>query len=506
MRTTTTERSGRVLDAGSRAGLPGDAADHGTGQRLRRGAGALLLLALGGMTAPGPAVAQVSPDTLVLTLDRAMSLAEGRNPTYRRAVNSLGLNTLESRTTWLRQVLPNASLTLFDTGFRGNLSRRATDNFGNPIEREKSEWVYFSNTRQNLNLSWTLQGRDIFTALDRQENTNFQRELDEEQALTDLHTRVRRFYYDALEQRDLLRTERELVASRERELETTNRLFSLARKTRVDVLNAELEIEQQRLAARQQAAAFEQARLRLRTQLGDPDLPPIRLAEEPLPVFDPAQLRESELVEAAMTGNPDMRLSAASVEAARLGVEENRNQWFPSLSMQFNAGRTAQNRQEDALFDVTVDEGLESNFSVGLSFPMFNNYFQNRQAQERAAVELENQRESLRETRLQAEQDVRSALLALQNQYETLRLAERSADIAEETLRLAREEYRLGTRTFEQLRQSIDDEASIRRQVITARHGFVDALLDLEDAVGGPVRPAPPVTDGGGDRPGGEGR
>jgi outer membrane protein TolC len=79
-------------------------------------------------------------------------------------------------------------------------------------------------------------------------------------------------------------------------------------------------------------------------------------------------------------------------------------------------------------------------------------------------------------------------------------LAERSQQIADEALRLARGEYRIGTRTFEELRSSFVSEADIRRQVITSRHSFVDALLSLEEAVGTRVRggglPAPALGNG----------
>ncbi|HSG48566.1 MAG TPA: TolC family protein, partial [Longimicrobiales bacterium] len=127
---------------------------------------------------------------------------------------------------------------------------------------------------------------------------------------------------------------------------------------------------------------------------------------------------------------------------------------------------------------------------VGLQFPMFANFFQNRQAQAEAAVEVRNREEQERETRMRVEETVRSALLELQSQWESLRLAERSGEIAQEALRLAQEEYRIGGRTFEDLRQSIDAEADTRRQVIQARHSFVDALLSLDEAVGARVTEA----------------
>jgi hypothetical protein len=43
-------------------------------------------------------------------------------------------------------------------------------------------------------------------------------------------------------------------------------------------------------------------------------------------------------------------------------------------------------------------------------------------------------------------------------------------------------------RAFEQLQQSVRSEADGRRQLIQARYGFVDAVLDLEGAVGGTIR------------------
>lgn len=429
-------------------------------------------------------------DTLILTLDEALERARGSNPAYRRAVNSAALNGTEMRTTWFGQVLPQAELTLFQTQFTGNLTRRAFDNFGNPIERPETDWTYFSQTNQSLDLTWSIQGASIFNALDRQRLTNLDRDIAEVRALTDVQIAVRRAYMDVLERRDLLRAEEATLEGRRTDRDAAERLFGLAMKTRVDVLNAELAEEQQMLAVRQARSAHEQARLTLRTRLGDPDLPPLRLAETSLPVFDPVGLAADDLVRTALDVNPEVRQVDVAVRAADLGVAEAKRSWWPSLFMNFNVARRPQASQGDALFDVSFDETLDQRFGVGLSFPMFNDYFQNQQGIHRARVDLRNQQESRRETELRIEETVRSALLELENQYESLRLAERSAEIAGEALRLAREEYRLGSRTFEALRDAFDQEADTRRQVIQARHSFVDALLSLEEAVGTQVRPS----------------
>jgi len=428
-------------------------------------------------------------DTVTLTLERALEVALGTNPAYRQAVNRAQLNGTEWRTTWFDQVLPRAQLNLFSTQFTGNLTRRATDNFGNPIERPESDWNYFSQTNQTLDLTWAIQGSSIFNALDRQRLTNLDRDEAERRALLTMEVAVRRAFWDALEQSELMRAEEELVDARRTDLEVAQRLFALALRTRVDVLNAELGVEQQQRALRQQRAAYEKAALALRTRLGDESLPPFRLAGTPLPDVDPAALDVEALVAAALDVNPELRQAGLAVRTADVDLRDSRRAWWPTLVLNFNLARRAQTPQGDALFDFSWNESLDQRFYMGLQVPMFNSFFQNRQGIERSAVERSNRIEAERETRLRVEETVRGALLELESQSESLRLAERSGEIAREALSLAQEEYRIGARTFEDLRQAIDAEAETRRQAIRARYSFVDALLSLEEAVGASVAP-----------------
>jgi outer membrane protein len=259
----------------------------------------------------------------------------------------------------------------------------------------------------------------------------------------------------------------------------------------VDVLTAELQVAQQDQNIQQQLRSYEQAVLALRTVLGDPDLGPIEPAEEEIPVFDPSALDAEALVELAVRANPTLEQARSGVSGARLGVREARRNWYPSLNLNFDYGRLAQTREAEAFLDLDPQPTeWQSSFSVFLSLPALENYFQDRADVARAQVELENQEFGLRERRLTVEQQVRTEFINLRNQYQSLELATRSLAIAGETVRLAREEYRLGTRTFEQLQEAVSQEADARRQVIQARYGFVDALLALEEAVGRPLAPS----------------
>jgi outer membrane protein len=452
-----------------------------------------MLLAGGTIPATGQEAA-----TLRLTLEQALDLASGSNPELRRATNSTLLNGTEMRTTWLDQLLPSASLTLFNTGFTGNLQRKALDVFGNPVAKPGAEWNYFSRTTHNLGFRWEFQGPSLFQAYRRQTLVNEDRDLARVRALTDVQIRVRRLYLAALEQRALMQAEEELIEARTIDLDVAERLFSLALKTRVDLLNAELAIEQQRLALRQQEAAYERALLSLKTAMGLTDTRPIEIVDEELPVFDPVDFDADALVSRALEVNPALRQSEVAISTAKLGLSEQKRAWWPKIAMGIDVYRQAYSQKGEALFDPSVSRDLESQFFVNFSLPILNGVFRQNTDRQRAAIDLSNQRETDRQARLELEEAVRGALLDLENQWESLRLSERSNAIADEALRLAREEYRLGTRSFEDLRSGFQQEADTRRQVITARHSFVKALLTLAEAVGTPIGEMIPASSGAG--------
>ncbi len=472
---------------------------------MRRGAQAALALVLSASALLSPTASSFwaspllaqEPEPLRLTLDQALAVAAGENPSVRQAVNSAGLNGTEMRTTWLDELLPQASLTLFNTGFTGNLQRQAFDNFGNPIADPAAEWNYFSRTLHSLSLAWSFQGPSLLHTYRRQGLTNEDRDVAERVALNEVQVEVQRRYLDALEQRALLAMEEELIEARRIDLDVARRLFSLALRTRVDVLNAELAVEQQTLTARQQASAHTRALLSLRTSMGSSDTRPLEVVETELPLFDPSGLDAGTLLRTALDTSPAVQRSDLAVQSAALGVSEARAGWWPQITAGFDVYKQRFASEGDAIFDPSITGSLESQFFVQFSIPVLGGLFRQRMEQQRASVELANSREEDRAARLQLDEGIRGALLDLENEYASFRLANRSAEIAAEALRLAREEYRLGTRSFEDLRSSFELEADTRRQVITARHAFYDAFLALEQAVGVPLRDRIPAGSAG---------
>ena len=223
----------------------------------------VVLLAVGANGAAGqepaaPDHRDPPPDTIpTLTLEDAVAIARAANPDFRQAVAALDLNAVEHRATLATQVLPNLDITLLDTGYGGNLTRRAFDNFGRPIEDPQAEWFFNSNTSQGISLSWNVQGLSFLNALKRQDRTNNDRLLALASQGWALEAEVRRLYFDALEQRELLDVEEQIRAAREVDRESARRLFEIAQRSRVDVLNAELQVARQDQNIQEQSRTYE---------------------------------------------------------------------------------------------------------------------------------------------------------------------------------------------------------------------------------------------------------
>ncbi|MDT8369708.1 MAG: TolC family protein [Longimicrobiales bacterium] len=455
-------------------------------RRFRGGgtSGGVLLVALG-LGTGAPLAAQ---EPARLTLDDAIEIARFRNPEARRATNELARNQPEKMNLLFTELLPHADINLFSTGFNGNLQRQTTDNFGNPLASPAAQWVYFSDTRQGLDLTWNIQGSSLFNAFNRQKNSVEARDRGVESAIWTVRADVQREFFDAMEQQELIAVEEALLEGRRVDHESASRRFELAGASQVDVLDAEVEVAQQEITIERQRGEYEQALLTLRQTLGGAEVPGVE--PEPLPLFDPAVLDEDELVELARRMNPGVRTAEADVEGARIGVRESGEDWWPDLTLAYSISRTSRKTDTEAVFDFDPSkQELGQNFFIRLELPAFNDLFGLREDQASARVELANQEVTLDQERVDAEAEVRSNLVALRNEWRALQIAERQAAIAERSAALAREEFRLGTRTFDELRTTVDQEADARRQALTNRYTFVDALLDLEESVGVPVRP-----------------
>jgi outer membrane protein len=459
----------------------------GRGTSSRRAAPLAFSLLLASLAWPAATAAQQG-DTIRLTVDEAVRMAERTNPGYRQVVNDLELNRLDRSDAWLT-LLPTPQITALSTGMAWNLQTIGTDNFGNPIENPEARMIQSSSSTQRFGVGFQLDLRNLLNL--RQQET--QAEVRELTALTQgrvLRADVVRAFLDAQEQQVTLEFERELLETSEQNLELTRRLYQLARRDRMDLISAELDVADRESQIESARVEAENALRALRNLIGDPELGPIDLVPVELSVVDPAAIDDEGLVAEAVASGPRMEQARAQLLSSERSISTQRAQWLPTLNLNMNTARQAFERDGSGAFlNPNPDADWSRNVSLTLSFPDLGQYFNIRNNTARARVQARNQEASVRQARLEVEQEIRGLVDELRQTHRTLELQERRAELAEERRELQFQAYGLGRGTWLELQNASDQAAQARRSALQAAYAFERARVNLERTVGRPLGP-----------------
>jgi outer membrane protein TolC len=179
----------------------------------------------------------------------------------------------------------------------------------------------------------------------------------------------------------------------------------------------------------------------------------------------PAVPTLDQAIAAARQSRPELTLLAQRIRAAELTAEAARAERLPTVGAQAQ-GTESGNRVSDLLWSRTI--------GVAVNVPVFTG----RRIEARIA-EAQAQRDQLllqqRDTERQVEQEVRRALLAVENARSRVELAEKSVGLAQDELELASDRFKAGVAS------SIEVD-NAQTSLAAARDVRIDALADESQA------------------------
>ncbi len=418
-----------------------------------------------------------------LTLDDVLSLTRRHNPAYRRALTRVRSSGAEVRA-GIGAFLPSLSGSV---NFNGNSQTTfsGTDDFGRPVDLTDGRTFNSSSTSQSLSSSITLF--DGFQNINNLRASRFREDaaqLGADFELTRVRAEVTRRFYDAIRTQRAVAVEEELLASAQEQLDATQRLFRVGSASQVDVLGARVDVSRQELAVERAKGDARQSLLQLRQQMGMDD-GDFSVAGDFPESFDPSSLDVNALVTRALRSNASVAQARADESASRSSLSAARGLRLPTISARASFSRNANLQGYDAFFDLGP-RNRSWGFGVSVEVPIFSRFGTSRQIAQADANHLSAQ-ESLRESVQSTDQQVRSALIDLENAHQGLLLENRSLELSREQLSLAQEQYRLGALGFQQLQQVVDRASQAERQALTAEYQFAAAVATLEERLGGRV-------------------
>ncbi len=326
----------------------------------------------------------------------------------------------------------------------------------------------------NMNLSIFNAGSHYFD-LKNADLLRYERESRLSASELGIVDQVRRAYIDALRQQQLLLAAESQAENRREQLRLAQARHSVGSVTKLDVLQAQVDLKDQELVIIQRRNDLKQARMQLNRLMGGTLDAEYSVVDQ----FDVVRLELNldSMIELAIASHPDI----ASLEH-QVGQQQN-NLWMgrlgylPTLSTNLNYSRS-----EDGL-ELIPNRDKGRGLSLRLSWNIWDS-FQRHDNNRRLEIQLNNLNYDLVAAKMDLEQSVRRYWLDVQRLYERHLALSESRDLRRQSLELEQERYRLGAASLLDLRQAQTDYSQAEVNFINSKYEFHTSLSSLSESVG----------------------
>ncbi len=428
---------------------------------IRGGVVGIALLALG---AGGLAAQQAQPR--MLTLEDAIDIAMGQNPTVRQAENSARLSTLTSRQQ-RNIIFPTIRLnTATTTPYLTALGQ--------------------TDPSVNGSVSGSIQIGNIYSTFAQLE----QARLGEQQGVQNLERSLQTVTYDVItsyiaviETQEQVNVQRENLAAVEAQEVQVEAMVEQGRRPISDLYQQQASTAGAMLSLVQAERALVVARMNLIRLL---QLDPYDEYEftppDATPALTYASLDYDDLITRARDERADLLSAELQVNSAQQGVRiANANRW-PALSLSVGYSSNYNSLNNDPLVD-QLDSRRSGSIQLGVSLPLFDpNAGLSR---ERARIQVDNARIGLENTAQTVETEVRTAYLDLELAEQQLEVAELQLRAAELALQTAQARYEVQAATLVELEQARVAHLRAAQELVSARYSLMQQSRLLEYYIGG---------------------
>ncbi len=469
-----------------------------------------------------------------LTLDEAIRIARLHNPAFQSVRNDSRVADWSVRSAY-GDLLPFANLSS-SLSWQG----RGEQQFGSLTTSQlgfgDEPSYYFSS--YSAGLSYSLGAESLFRPKRERAARNATFALID-QAGVNLERDVTIRYLDVLRQQEgYLLAEQELERARFN-LRLAEGQLEVGTATPRDVRQAEVSVGRAEVTLLQAEFAASNARIALLVMLGA-QVPQEFTVVSEFEVREPIWAEE-ELVAMALEGNPGLNAERATETVAASDVRMAQSSYYPSLTVsaglsgftreassveslisQSRARSIGQQQQcqllnevygrlvdplprQDCSGFVFTPEQAEAitaqnnafpfdftrqpaRASLTVSVPVFQGFSRQLRV-ETARAAREDARHRLRGAELDLRAQIASSLAAVRTAYETELIEQRNQAVAAEQLRLATEQYRVGSASFLDLVEAETVMAQADRERVGAIYAYHDLLANLEALVGAGLRP-----------------
>lgn len=378
----------------------------------------------------------------LLTLEDAVSTALKNNYNIRLAKNN---STIAATNVTLGNAgyLPNLNATLSNTSSVLDIKQTRSDGTENNLNK-----LHNSSTTYGPNINWTIfDGFAMFANYDQLKQLNKLGNVLERDTIQRTLLDVISAYYNLVYQNQQIISLKGAIDISRTQLRYASDKYTVGRASKLDVLNAEVNLNTDTANLLLQIQNFKTTQIRLNQLL-------VRKLDEDFSVPDTihiqSQLVLSNIINQAQAANPSILYSKINKRLAEINLRQVRSLRYPVVAV--NSGYGFSNSKTPAGFTRTQDtKGF--NYGLTASVNIFDGFNQSRR--ERVA-KLQINSADLRASQIQ--QQIEAQVNALYIEYlsglDFIRLEQSNVEIARKNLEISLEKYRLGNITPLEVREA----------------------------------------------------